>query len=265
MKNKYLLLVLLANMFAFTSFGQIPGYLGKRFIIHTNIHSMLATNGPTAANRGWSGLYFRDTNSIALSNRFELQCEYATSRQGAVVLGVDYFKTGMVLNASTQKFNTGNGSYSLDRHYLFYNLTSFGVNLGFSRYLTSRGALAPMGKHRTFSFWAKFVNGKILDKKTEYADSNIKTHQKILIDPKFVHYGISFTSHENTIFLDKLVLNIGWQINLPFDLVALRDNNNYSSEGTAEENQIFYDNAARLRLRNHDLITMKIGFGYLAF
>ena len=88
---------------------------------------------------------------------------------------------------------------------------------------------------------------------------------KILINPKFVRYGISFATAENRIFLDKLVLNIGWQIKIPFDVFAYSSASNYSTDGTVLGNQAAYEGNARFRLRNHDLFTVKIGFGYLAF
>ncbi len=265
MKNKYLLLILLANIPAFTSFGQIPGYLGKRFILHTNIYS-IPTFGPTAANKGLSvgRLFEAEQGSFGLSNRFEVQGEYAISRKNSISLAVDYYKTGMALNINTTVLKN-TGFLDTDQHSLFYNLSSVGVNLGFSGYFTSKGALAPMGKHRTIALWAKLVNGQILDKKTSFNDSNVQTHEKILINPKFIRYGISLATTENTIILDKLVLNIGWQINVPFDVFAYESASNYGTDGTVLGNQIAYENNARFRLRNHDLFMLKIGFGYLAF
>lgn len=267
MKNKYLLLVLLANILTFNSFGQIPGYLGKRFIIQTNIHSMLAFAGPTAANKGINPtrLFESDKSSFALSNSIALQAEYAISRKSSIFLGVDYYKTGMALNINTLVLNTSGSFSNFDYHKLFYNISNFGINLGFSNYLAGKGALAPMGKHRTVALWASFVDGQILDKKTDYSDQNVSTHEKILINPKFMRYGISFATAENRIFLDKLVLNIGWQIKIPFDVFAYESAANYGTDGTALGNQATYEGNARFRLRNHDLFTVKIGFGYLAF
>lgn len=262
MKNKKLYVSFAFCALSFLSKAQIPGYLGKRLVIHANVNSMLTLAGVNAANHGFGERYGEGKNLFALSNRFGLTGEYAVSRKHSISLGVTTSKTGLTLNnIKTLSSNTLEDD-RYDEHYLFYNLKSVGGELAWAWYKTDKGALAPMGKHFSFSIWTNMINGKILDKKTYYYNPSINTHGLLSIDPKFVLYGIGISSQENYIFFDKLVLNIGWTIRFPLNsgiIAILRE------EAPTTSNQDLYNLGAHKRMLYHDLFTMKVDFGYLAF
>ena len=251
------------HLFYFSCSAQISGYLGKRFIISTQINSIVAFAGPTASNRGVNSLYEEEQkSSFALSNRFSLEGEYVVSRSRSVSLGVSYYKTGMALNVTTPSLLGANNGY--DSHSLFYNLSVTGFNIGLNKYKLRKGAIPPLGKHLRLSIWANAVNGTILDKKTYFSTDILKQHDKLNINPKRLQFGIGLGTQENYIYLDKLVLNVGWEIRLPYSLIGyITETSNTSSNPNTS--QVDYENRSDLRLLSHDLFTMKIGFGYLAF
>ena len=263
MNKKITFIGCLHIFFFFSCSAQISGYLGKRLIISTHVNSMIAISGPTASNRGIFKLYEEEQkSSFALSNRFSLEGEYVVSRSSSISLGVSYYKTGMALKVTTPSLTGGNNS--TDAHSLFYNLSATGISIGFSKYQLHKGAIPPLGKYLRFSIWANTVNGAILDKKTSFNSSNIKQHDKININPKRFQFGIGLGTQENYIYLDKLVLNVGWEIRLPYSLISYLNQPSTSSSDDYN-NQLKYNNSSDFRLLYHDLFTMKIGFGYLAF
>jgi hypothetical protein len=86
--------------------AQVPGYMGKRFLLHAKGWSMRAVAGPTASNQG-NNFYGQEAGSgPQLNFRYGLHAGFVTSRTAMVTLGAEQLKTGMKMTAYTPELGT---------------------------------------------------------------------------------------------------------------------------------------------------------------
>jgi hypothetical protein len=254
--------------------AQVPGYLGKRFILKADFFTTPSLYRPTAANQGaymGGNLYGDAENSLALNYRFGAEGSYAISRTQSISVAADYLKTGAILrNAFSKSLSPFASNGNFDYHYLFYNLTGMTADIGYKVFAPSRGSIAPMGKYISYHLAATFVTGEILDKKTTYYSDIIKTHAKLNINPKFIHPSIGIEWGNNTIFFDKLVFNYGLRFNIPLNLPRMvrilreEDAVPLDSEYTLYNQEQFKDMVTD-RLTRHSLLSLRVGVGLLIF
>ena len=247
--------------------GQVPGYLGKRLYVRADLSATPALSYPTANNRGVGGLYGDARPSLAFSTRLGVQAGYAISRKNALTLGVDYLKTGAVVdNIVTPSLSTFVGSRSYDKHYLFYNLTGITAEVGYQKYKQKKGAIAPMGRYVGYQLAATLINGNIVDKKTTHNGETIKKHAPLGIDPHYIQYAVTVEWGKNTIIADRFILNTALKLRVPLDAAAYsysKASEPASAEQYAAYNKSTYNYYVAERMSNHTLISVRLGFGIL--
>jgi hypothetical protein len=256
--------------------AQVPGYLGKRFILKADFFTTPALYRPTAANRGAflsnnSNLYGSAQSSVAFNYRFGLEGSYVVSRTQSVSIAADYLKTGAILDRAFSKSLSPFASQSgFDSHYLFYNLTGITADIGYKSFKASKGSIAPMGKYLAYHLSATFVTGEILDKKTSYYSDVSRSHAKLGINPKFILPSFGVEWGNNNIFFDKLVFNYGFRFNMPLNLkrfirILQGDDAVSINPDYALYNQEQFNDMVTDRLTRHSLFSLRMGVGLLLF
>lgn len=240
--------------------AQIPGYLGKRFSLQADLQTMQALQGPTANNRG-SAYYGAQGGGFALNWRAGLSGGYAISRERQLYLGVDYLKTGMVLDVQTVYDDPFFDLRFTDDHSLFYNLTAKTATVGIRTYNINKGAIAPFGPYSGIFLEYSRVTGAILDKQTnlEGRDQYQRTeHAPLGIQPKMNYFVFGYEFGKNFIVADRFVLNLGAKLRLPLQIFRL-----LQEEDPDIDNQTKFENEVISRLGLHSLLTVNVGGGFL--
>ena len=245
--------------------GQVPGYLGKRLYVRADLSATPAVSYPTPNNNGVAGLYGEAKPSFALSTRFGMQAGYAISRKNALTFGVDYLKTGAVVDKIiTPSPFASPGSEDYAKHYLFYNLTGITAELGYQKYNQKKGAIAPMGRYLSYLLSATFLNGNIVDKLTTGDRTTI--HAPLGIDAHYIQYAVSMEWGKNTIVADRFVLNTAFKLRLALDPLAFSSsspNMPSSTAGYTAYNKATYNYFVAERMSNHMAISVRLGIGIL--
>ncbi len=265
-----LIFVATCLLYSFNSIGQVPGYLGKKIFVQADLRVTPTIGQPTASNRGIRNLYGDAPSTIGLNTHWGMRAGYTLSRTGAVVLGVDYLKTGMIANdAVTQTLNPRASTYDLDHHYLFYNLKGITADIGYQIYKLKKGAIAPLGAYLSYHLSACFLTGNIVDKRTQYYDGVTATHARLGIDPHYVDYSVGIEWGKNNIISDRFLLNTAIKLNMPFNILRyVRINTQPSYDSSANGNYEFYnqtlfDNRVADRMISHSLVMIRLGIGIL--
>jgi len=255
MKHPIILSALLFGL-ASNLAAQAPGYLGKRLFVKPEFSSMFAFSNPTASNRG-NNTYGEQGNRRGLNTRYGVQLGYTISRQRVVALEANYVNTGMILSAYTPSLIYGNAT---DEHYLFYNLGGPEAGISLQTYNPLRGSIAPMGFYTAWRARMAFLEGKILDKHTSYAQNDASLgHEPLGIRPRYNHLTVGVEFGQHVVLFDRVLLGISAEINVaPLDLKIEED-----YYGDTDSNQEAFKRAAAKRLRWHSLFMFKIGVGYL--
>jgi hypothetical protein len=246
--------------------AQAPGYLGKRMLLKADIGLIPTISGPTAANQGFGTLYGAGKTGLAFSTRFGGEVSYTISRKMSVGLGVNYFKTGGIMeNVFTRSIARFASPNDFDIHYLFYNLSAVTADISIKSFKLNRGAIAPLGSYFAYHYSRSYVKGEMLDKRTEYAYKNSKsgafTH-----NPAYTLQSIGLEWGYNTALSDRILLDFSSRLSVPFDLRAF----GYAGESNSNDeyvtdNQNKFDNMVVQRMLNHSLIMVHLGIGVLLF
>lgn len=254
-------------------FAQAPGYMGKRFTFLAEGNTMFVLNGVTANNKGLGTTYGTTGGGFALSGRYGGQFGYALSRKHQLTLGFDYTKTGMVLDNLKTPVALDNGSNDYDTHYLFYNLNAVSARLGMRFFDTHKAGLAPMGTYNGWSIVATHVKGKIIDKLTTYAYGDPEFgHKPLGINPVFNYLSLAYEGGINWVIADRILLNIGTRIAIPFQIGRWISNGTNSNayiqdplDDYVKSNQKYFNDVTLNRMAYHSLITVYGGIGLLLF
>lgn len=239
-----------------TGSAQVSGYLGKKITVEPGMNISFTLLGPTAANNGIVGLYAdKETSLWHTSRRYGLDFGYLIARNRQLILGYNYFKTGMVLNIITPSLI----SSGLDMHSLFMNPTCHTINLGYRIFAKDKGSLPPLGVFHSFNLQASFVNSPIVDKKTTLQYNDAPGHAPLGIDTKKMIYTFGYRFGENILLNDFLMVSYGWQFNIPLRLP--RPYNGLGNSLTT--NQLEYNTELNKRMLYHNLFYLNFGIGFI--
>ena len=248
--------------------GQVPGYLGKRFFVKTDLSLSPALWNPTASNHGYSGLYGTAPSSLGVNKRLGLEGGYVLSRTRAITLGCDYLKTGMILKdvvSPTLSLSAKPNNY--DRHYLFYNLQGITADVGYQKYKPQKGAIAPLGNYVSYHFSASILNGSVLDKKTDYYDSFQNVNAPLGFTPRSINYYFGVEWGKNNILFDRLLLNYALRINIPVgsSFKTIKDDIKYIDSYSSYKayNQALFDYNVGVRMLGYSFVAIRLGIGIL--
>jgi hypothetical protein len=261
--------------FFFSAFSvlqaQIPGYLGKRFMLKADLAAIPALTNPTENNNGSANLYGSAKSSLAFNLRYGLEASYVTTRTKSVSLAVDYLKTGAIQrNAYTLSTSPLATYENFDRHYLFYNLTAITGDIGIKSFYKSKGSLAPLGNYFAFHLSISSVKGEILDKKTEYLFGATR-HKALGINPEYIFSALGLEWGYNTVYKDRIIFDFSSRMNIPLsisnflnqygnDIPTYNYQNNYLGY-----NQEQFELVALRRIGLHSLFNLRVGIGILIF
>jgi hypothetical protein len=243
------------------AFSQIPGYLGNRFSLQTDLQTIQTFLGPTANNRG-RNFYGEKGGGYAWNWRAGLSAGYALSRQKQLVIGVDYLKTGMKQDITTEFYDQLFDQYYIDSHSLFYNLSVKTVSLSMRKFNPIKGGIAPFGVYSGWFFEYSRITGDIIDKKTTINDGGfLRTeHGPLGINPTTNFYVLGYNVGENLIISDRFILNIGAKFRIPLNQSVWSILDGGSDSVTNQERYEYY---ASSRIAFHSLLTINIGGGFL--
>lgn len=270
LKRRILLFLFLGTILTHAH-SQIPGYLGKRFFIEANLSTTPTLFQPSAANKGFDfvgsgALYGQANASFGLNNRFGLQAGYVVGRNKVITLGADYLKTGAIMTAETRSLDPFASASSFDRHYLFYNLHGFTAELGYQKYKSWKGALAPMGRYVAYYVSAGTFKGDILDKQTTFnSDSRTKVHAPLGIDPTYKRLSVGIEWGNRRIIYDRLLLNLAFRLNMGIggQLLSEEPTIGIYQDDYKLFNQKLFTYSMSNRMASHSLIMIKMGVGLL--
>jgi hypothetical protein len=269
---RYPLILLLLLAAGTTMFAQAPGYMGKRFTFLAEGNTMFVLNGITANNRGLGETYGNTGGGLALSGRYGGQFGFALSRKHQLTLGMDYTKTGMILNELKTPTTLDNGNNDYDIHYLFYNLNAVSARVGMRFFNTRKAGLAPMGSYNGWSIVGTRVKGEILDKQTYYPNGDGFGHRPLGINPVFSYLSLAYEGGVNWVIADRILLNVGTRIAVPFQIgrwIAFGTDETQYIPGTydnyADANQLYFEDHVLNRISFHSMVTIYGGIGLLLF
>ena len=251
--------------------AQIPGYLGKKFIIQADASFIPSIYGPTSNNYGRYNTFGNQEGRIGASYRVGGKIGYTISRRHHLYLAGDYLKTGMILN-DVRTPSLSNNDFEFDFHNLFYNLKGVSVIFGTRFFKPDKGGLSPMGPYFGVNLQATFLKGNIIDKQTFFAEFNPENgHRPLGIDPSYTYIAAGYELGYHHIIANRVILDLGMQVNVPlnvFHLSRLGRQSTFFDENSSsyeEQNQEDFTDAAFRRMALHSLVMIKIGVGFLIF
>ncbi len=272
-------MLLLLALGSVAGYGQVPGYLGKRFSLQGEFHSFPTLKGPTAGNHSLElfsedgdtqNFYGNKSGGLGINWSAGAKLGYVVSRYKQVLFTFDYLKTGMIQTAYSPAISTF-GELGYDSHYLFYNLTGLTAGLGTRKFKSAKGALAPMGMYRGYSLSVTYLKGEILDKQTTYAYGGPE-HASLGTDPKHFMLSAGYEVGTNIIIKDLLLLNLGLKFNLALSPRALKYSFRegvgwYPDDGSdqtySEGNTSNFKDLAAARFARHSFLMIYLGVGFI--
>jgi hypothetical protein len=240
--------------------AQIPGYMGKRFLIEAEIQAAPAIFTPTASGHHyWSNYY--TSGDYGLHGRYGLGVGYVLSRHQMVQAHVNYLRTGMDVEMYTQDaFGTNHN------HYLINVLTALTFDLAYSRTKPANGHIAPLGKHKAYHIYMTRVNGN----HNLYESGQLVANQLFgTFDARKTIFGVGYSVTYNKIISDQFVINYGWRINFssPLTWLTLLSDNYPDDISNSPDYKAHNLNAFKTAVSDkffaYDFVQFKLGFGLL--
>jgi hypothetical protein len=282
-KHFFAIAILFFTLAASAQDGQVvPGLRGKRLFVEGNFSCLpFLVQGPTLENQGrvrYSVGKGTTPDGLPLSWRAGVLVHYITKRKQSVYGGIEHFQTGLSMEAFTKPIGTvANGNWPLDRHFLFVGLTANIITLGIETN-TKSGMLAPIGSYFRFNLQYYLLQGKILDKYTDYS-TGTRPPSGIgrplgLDNVTSWDLALGMELGTRTVIAKNVTFNIGLRSTISAMWVARnRYEPLYSSAslekyytGSDDEIQAYnrdlFQENARLRTSIHDLLMLNIGLGY---
>lgn len=254
LQNVFLAIFLCIGMCAT---AQIPGYMGKRFLIDAEIQAIPALLTPTSAGKHlWNTN--NDNGSYALHSRYGLGIGYVLSRHQMVQAHVNYLQTGMNVQMFTPLAGGGH-----EEHDLLNVLSGLTFDLAYSRTKPNRGHLAPLGKQKAYHIYMTMVNGN----KKLYENGQLIDNQLFgSIDAKYNVFGIGYSVTYNKVIHDQFLLTYGWRINLSSPQLLLRTDLGAGTPDVLDykvSNLEAFQSGVINKFLAYDMVQFKIGFGLL--
>ncbi len=222
-----LIIFLSGNLF---SFSQVPGYMGKRFTI------------------GYSLGIVPDENHVLTHT---LTLNYAVTKRKELCVGAAYFKTLFVGSFGGMSYKT------LDDE----KLSTIDFSLGLKIFSRKKTAGAPLGMYFK---WEALYYINTINYRPYIISKVIHPYPNALVvetphqggSVRFLSIGGAFGIGKQRIFFNKLVLDYGVRAGLVFPI-------NQTAGWESYGYYLYLDAGTKVLL--HELITARIGLGFLAF
>jgi hypothetical protein len=253
-----LLPLIILTIFCTSGNAQVAGYLGKKITLQTAFESFPCLGGPTANNKGPN--HFGDSGGgFGFNWRAEASLGYVITRKHQLFLSADYFKTGMLLDASYTYDNPFFGN-EITYYNLFYNLTGKTFGAGVRFFKIPKGAIAPLGHYESISLHATFLTGAIRNQTIDPAPPQGFPVTALGINPTFKYYSLAYEFGQNFIIRDFLVLNFSGRIHIPLQLGKIYKI--LADDGSTEFSpQQKFENAVLSRMATHSFLMINVGVG----
>lgn len=228
------------------SFGQAPGYMGRKLLITTEVSFFNAFFNPNHNfNEGWRkfGFNLRSTTDI----------DYVVARNGSVGVTFDVLATGM-------KYHWNSDQYDqllipdIDRKFEHSYITGYGYGINYKMFRNpSRGGIAPIGSYVKFDIM-------LLD--VRLRPYNLTTGTAHSYSDRFFTPAFSFTLGQQRIFWNFLILRTGIQLGfVPMGISPyLQDMGDGIVRGTQQQDLRAH---AESRLLTYYLLNINFGVGFL--
>ena len=249
--------------------AQVPGYLGKRFMLGYSNYFMTAFKGPGPESASPS-----DEASFTINNVHCLNFEYAVNQHNMICFSGQYLRTGI---AYDRGIHTGFFNLSSSRDYPYLNTYKYGGNFEIPALLTSknigvglktfkRGFIAPTGKYNKFEVIFMFEKVKYDYQnflKQDFNNSSNKDIRSALGTGEYSYKNLSFayTVGNQRILYDKIVLDYGvrFAYTPAYNIIIVVANRQFVGI------EDYYRQASQIRIFREQLINFHIGIGFLAF
>ena len=228
------------------AFCQVPGYLGKRFIVSFTNSAIPAFDSPMASRYG---------PGICIAN--VLGAEYIMSASRSIGLAAQYVRTGFAY--SKLDYYQNDFFYKGDANAPGI-VNNFGAALSWKFYGKKR--IAPLGNY--FKMEALFTRYKVKYNSEEFYYRYYPNYNSYYVERKleagrgsiaFNGVGVAASIGKQRVFGDRLVLDFGVRSSLMIPFIYQFD--------TEIENRI--RSTVGFRFFSHQFLNLKIGIGFLAF
>jgi hypothetical protein len=254
LQNVFLVLLLCIST---RTTAQIPGYMGKRFLIDADIQVAPALLTPTAAGNHFIGSHYGSDN-YGLHSRYGLGVGYVLSRHQMIQAHVNYLQTGMDVEMYTRSLS----GYK-ETHNLINVLTGLTFDLAYSRTNLAKGHISPLGKHKAYHLYMTLVDGN----HNLYESGQLVANKLFgTFDARKTIIGVGYSVTYNKILSDQFLISYGWRINLSAPQMLLGSITERTTgdliDYTATNFQSFKENVVH-KFIAYDLMQFKIGFGFI--
>jgi hypothetical protein len=232
----------------------VPGYQGKRFSIEITANYFPAINNLTAKHRAFRLLSDAEETSYGAFNaRYEAALSYAIRRRLTLTADYGIGKTGFENSAVVFSDGTsGNGFYVADFKTLGVGLLMHGQR---------RWGLAPIGPYWGVKVMRTSAKGTLKEvsdpvtgyswvKLSELADGDISIGGDEDLKDSFFNLGVTFGTKR--VLFDKLVLNLGFNVNFVGMTGLIADYYGY------EQNEVMIAS-----IQKSYIVNVHVGAGYL--
>ncbi|OFY84012.1 MAG: hypothetical protein A3F72_18500 [Bacteroidetes bacterium RIFCSPLOWO2_12_FULL_35_15] len=252
MKPKIIVFLILVSS---TVFAQVPGYMGKRFVIGYENYFFPAFYGP-GKNNANPGPSF----SPGFNTTHCLNIDYTVKQRMNVCFSLQHLRTGIAYKGDDYAYpkeSKYSGNFSTPAQ-----LTSNNIGFGFKVF--RRGNIAPVGKYQKFEILLFF-------EKVKYENNNFTTHEQNYYENvpitlgtgeyTYRNFAITYSLGKQRIFFNKLVMDYGIRaaitpVVIPTGL--------YTVDNVRDMDDRFKVDS-RFRIFRQQLFNFHIGLGFLAF
>lgn len=231
--------------------AQNSGFMGRRLLVTGSFGGTPAFWGPTANNRGLHKPYGSGRSKIGFSTRYELDIDYAISRNTSLTGGISYFKTGLETEMGP---NIGD-DYLYD---FFWHLHVTSLSVGLKRFILRSGGIAPMGTYFGVKGNLSYIKGELLDGVYRI---NYPSGPYYNINPNIFDASLIVEFGRNVLLSERFFLNTSIRFELsPMGIFTRKDSNQKTLEDGGQKE---FKRAALKRNNLHSLVFYQLGVGYL--
>ena len=266
-------LLFLLMFCSFLTYGQSPGYMGKKTSVQFNFSSSPVWFGPTANNNGSDVFDTEDAGQykFGFNTKYGFSLNRSIGRRVSIEASVDYGKTGYFNNDGGETFETisvfdGAGTGARDNHKLFFNARVTDFALALRMFNRKKGSLSPLGLYFGPRIGYSIAQSEILDRKTNYHENSDETKINSLgLTAQNQYYFVGFTTGYNRILKDAIVLNLSWDFSqyIGADLFPTQEFDDYGQTTLGYYNRKTKQGILRQRLSNINVFLFRVGVGYL--
>ena len=251
------LLILIAHVVV----SQVPGYMGKRFVIGYSVNFFPSLIGPTSTNTNntTSDNFapnggFPDIEPVGVNATHILNIDYVHHKRKAICIMFQYARTGVdyASNISNARYDGNVNSPAI--------LNTIGIGIGIKHF--KRANIAPYGPYVKWE--GKMLMNTIKYDKSNWSIADPADYNKRIKKTNgtgniaFEAFGIGYSFGKQRIFKDKFVFDRGVRILAIPAFISANNSNSKTVQGQ-------FENAGIKRIFRHQFINFHLGIGFLAF